>query len=374
MQDKPYPPSKYIKDFLDEKNWTQNDLAMILGWLPQDVSSLMNRRKKFTADVAQQLADVFDNSPEFWMNIEGRYWTEVESRIALLQVSPSEAIKKRSDLFSKFPTKELQKRGWISKIADLDKLAPEIERLIIRGEKLQSQALFKRTTKEAELNTPENLWLGRTMILAEMLPSERYNETRLDSLFNLLRKAAKSSQAVHKVAELLQRYGIRFVVNEKLPNANIDGAAFWLNENSPVVALSIRFNNIGSFWFALIHELIHIKHRDSFSLDDLQNSPPNEIEERTNQEAADFLVPQGDLEQFIRSTAPYYSKAKIINFATKMKVHPGIIVGQLQKRGEIGYNTHHDAMVAVRKEVTESAFTDGWGYPVPQIRNKKEYN
>jgi HTH-type transcriptional regulator/antitoxin HigA len=368
VQDKPYPPSKFIKDFLDERGWSQSDLAMILGWLPQDVSSLMNRRKKFTADVAQQLADAFGTSAEFWMDAEGKYWTAVESRIALMQVSPNEAIRKRTDLFSKYPTKELQKREWVSKTGNLDQLAPEIEELLKRGEKLQSEALFKRTIKDDELNTPENLWLGRSMVLAEMLPAEKYDEKRLVSLFALLRKAAKSSQAIHKVAELLQRYGIRFVVNEKLKNANIDGAAFWLDVNSPVVALSIRFNNIGSFWFALIHEMIHIKHRDKFSLDDFQNTTVNEIEDRANREAADFLVPQDEMEQFVKRTAPYYSKDKINLFATKMQVHPGIVVGQLQKRGEIGYNTHHESMVAVRDAAISTAFTDGWGKPVPRGR------
>jgi HTH-type transcriptional regulator/antitoxin HigA len=206
------------------------------------------------------------------------------------------------------------------------------------------------------------------MILAEMLPVEKYDEKRIDSLLRLLRKAAKSSQAVHKVAELLQRYGIRFVVNEKLKNAQIDGAAFWLNENSPVVGLSLRFNNIGSFWFALMHELVHIKYRDRFSLDDLQNSPRNESEDRANNEAAEILVPQDELTWFIKNTAPYFSKAKINSFANKLEIHPGIIVGQLQKRGAIGYNSHHDAMVAVRERATITAFTDGWGNPVPQIR------
>jgi HTH-type transcriptional regulator / antitoxin HigA len=365
------PPSKYIKDFLDEREWSQKTLASILGWQPQDVSSLMNRKKKFTEEVAQQLADVFNNAPKFWADIEGNYRTTVESREALRKLSPNPKIKKRSALLSNFPTKEMQNRGWISKTDDLDKLAPEIEDLISRGEKLQSVTSFKRTIKNVELNKPENLWLGRSMVLAEMLPVEKYDETRIPSLFRLLRKAAKSSQAVHKVAELLQRYGIRFVVNQKLKTADIDGAAFWLNEQSPVVTLSLRFNNIGSFWFALMHELTHIKYRDSFSLDNLQNTPTLEIEKRANNEAANFLVPQEEMELFIKDTAPYYSKVKIIDFATKMQVHPGIIVGQLQKRQEIGYNTHHEAMVAVRELTTRTAFTDGWGLPVPQVRNKE---
>ncbi len=370
MQDnKTYPPSKYIKDFLDQRNWTQNDLALILGWQPQDVSNLMNRRKKFTAEVAQQLADTFNNLPEFWMQVEGEYWTNIETKIALLQVSSSETIKKRSELLTNFPTKEMQKRGWVSKTDDLEQLALEINKLMARGQKVEDSTAFKRTVKEQDLNVAEKLWLYRAIALAEILPVEKYDDKKLDSLFSLLRKAAKSSKAVHKVAELLQRYGIRFIVVQPLKNAKIDGAAFWLDENSPVIALSIRFDNIGSFWFALFHELIHIKYRDGFSLDNLQNSPTDEIEKRANKEAANYLVPSDEIVKFIKKISPYFSKAAINSFATQLQIHPGIIVGQLQHRKEIGYETHKDSAVPVRELATMTAFTDGWEKPVPQIKN-----
>ena len=264
--------------------------------------------------------------------------------------------------------KEMQKRGWISNTDNFEELEPELRRLFEQTDNdqgLENTVLFKRTIKQQNLNAAERAWLYRARQLAKMLPVEPYIESRLDSLFSFLKRATKSSKAVHKVAELLQRYGIRFVVIEPLPNAKIDGAAFWLDDKSPVVALSLRFDNIGSFWFALLHELIHIKYRDNFSLDNLQDSPVNEIEERANREAAEFFVAKQDMEMFIRVTRPYYSKASINNLATKLQIHPGIIVGQLQKREEIGYNTHKESMAKVRELVTMTAFTDGWGHPVP---------
>jgi HTH-type transcriptional regulator/antitoxin HigA len=44
-----------------------------------------------------------------------------------------------------------------------------------------------------------------------------------------------------------------------------------------------------------------------------------------------------------------------------VKMHPGIIVGQLQHRGEIGYSAHRDLLAKVRAIVTETSLTDGWG-------------
>ena len=90
-------------------------------------------------------------------------------------------------------------------------------------------------------------------------------------------------------------------------------------------------------------------------------------------EAADFLIAQKELEQFIKLNKPYFSNHRIVEFATKMQVHPGIIVGQLQHRREIGFNTHHASMVKIRDLATMTAFTDGWGHPVP-ITKYEEMN
>ena len=154
---------------------------------------------------------------------------------------------------------------------------------------------------------------------------------------------------------------------EPLPNVKIDGAAFWLDAESPVIAMSLRFDNIGSFWFALMHELDHIEYKDAFSFDDLQSKPSDEAEERASWNAANLLVPRHELEEFIRACAPRYSEARINNLATGLQIHPGIIVGQLQHRGEISYAAHRKLLTKVRDFVTQFACTDGWGQPVPQL-------
>jgi HTH-type transcriptional regulator/antitoxin HigA len=198
-------------------------------------------------------------------------------------------------------------------------------------------------------------------------PADAFDENNLSGLETGLRRLAAKSQAVHRVPALLAKYGIKFVIVEPLPRVKIDGAAFWLDDKTPVIAMSVRFDNIGSFWFTLMHELFHIKNKDAFSFDDLESSPSDDAEIRASNAAAEALVPQGSLEAFIKTYAPRFSEALINNLATQLQIHPGIIVGQLQYRKEIGYDHHHKLMVGIREMVTEIAFTDGWGHPVPQV-------
>jgi HTH-type transcriptional regulator/antitoxin HigA len=116
-----------------------------------------------------------------------------------------------------------------------------------------------------------------------------------------------------------------------------------------------------------MHEMDHINHKDAFSFDDLQSSPTDEAEKRANKNAAEILIPQKELEAFIRAYSPRYSEVRINNLATRLQIHPGIIVGQLQFRSEISYAAHHKLMSRVRELATKFAFTDGWGQPVPQL-------
>ena len=351
-----FPPGKYIKDKLKERGWTQDNQAYVRGRTRTEVAYLLNSRKKLSPELAQEISLVFGESAEYWLSLDSAY--------QLSQTEyPDKTISYRSMLFS-YPIKEMQKREWIRETKDTKELEAELDRFF-GG--FSIQASFKRTKKEAKLNDAEWAWLTRAKQLAQVCPVEIFDENNLPGLEIGLRKLAAKSKAVHRVPGMLSKYGIRFVVIEPLPRVKIDGAAFWLNETSPVIAMSIRFDNIGSFWFTLMHEFFHIKHKDAFSFDDLETSPSDEAEVKANEDAAEVLVPQKDLNTFITTYRPRFSEALINHLATRLQIHPGIIVGQLQHRNEIGYYHHRKLTVRIRELVTAVAFTDGWGHPVPQV-------
>jgi HTH-type transcriptional regulator/antitoxin HigA len=112
------------------------------------------------------------------------------------------------------------------------------------------------------------------------------------------------------------------------------------------------------FWFTLFHELAHIVEGER-SLDrqlvgnDAQRSVL-EHEERANKRATEWLVPQNRLQSFIRSVKPYFSRSAVLDFAGTIKIHPGIVVGQLQKRGDIPYSHHRNLLTRVHQLFPES--------------------
>jgi HTH-type transcriptional regulator/antitoxin HigA len=122
-----------------------------------------------------------------------------------------------------------------------------------------------------------------------------------------------------------------------------------------------------------MHEIAHILHGDPISVDRgmvdaeegvLVRLVGNEAEHRADQEAAASLIPAKEIESFIGRIGPLYSRDRVIQFANRIHIHPGIIVGQLQYRKEIGYRSLRDQLVKIRDVVISSALTDGWGQAI----------
>jgi HTH-type transcriptional regulator/antitoxin HigA len=171
----------------------------------------------------------------------------------------------------------------------------------------------------------------------------------------------------------LAAHGIRFVIVEPLFGSKVDGMAMWLSPGAPAIGMSLRYDRIDSFWHTLCHELSHIANGDEAPLDtDLTDQMEGvttvnaAMEHRADEEAADMLVPSHELNSFIRRVGPLYSKDRIVRFANRIRMHPGIIVGQLQHRQEIGYSANREMLFKIREFVTSAALTDGWGHTLDQ--------
>jgi len=183
-----------------------------------------------------------------------------------------------------------------------------------------------------------------------------------------------SADAARKVSRIMMESGIRFVIVETLPSTKIDGVCFWLNNSSPVIGMSLRFDRIDNFWFVLRHEIEHVLRghgRTAAMLDtDLETDRSSQSASISEEElvadtaAADFCVPQESLEKFITKKAPYFAERDILGFARTLGIHPGLIAGQLQRRTG-RYDLFRNHLVKIRSIVRPGSVVDGWGDVAP---------
>lgn len=360
-------PGEKIRVELDRRGWTQADLARILNRPLPTINEIIGGKRAILPETAIGLAAALGSSAEEWMKLEAEY------RLSLARTDDVDVsgVSRRVRIFEIAPVKEMERRGWIKSTKD----PQELERQLCRffdvsdlDQEPQISVATRRTNINDHLTPSQRAWCFRAKQLARAVHAEKFKPELLPQCEQRLRSLATFPEEARRVSTVLAGFGVRFVVVEHLAGSHIDGAAFWLADNAPVIAMSIRFDRIDSFWFTLFHEFKHIQNGDASSVDAdlvgegamLTEAKPD-YERRADMEAARALLPPDKLDSFIVRVSPLYSKSRINQFANRMQIHPGIIVGQLHHRGEVDWKANRDMLAKVREIVTSTALTDGWG-------------
>lgn len=368
-----FSPGEIIRDELEAREWTQNDLAQILGRPARLVSEIISGKRGVTPETAIGLGSAFGTSAQFWLNLESAY------RLSLTQQDQRErdVVPRMARLFSAAPIKEMVKRGWIAESTDVDVLEKGVcdffgVKSVDDIDALPFRAAARKSPASTDAGPAQVAWLHRVKQLAMSISVGPYHDSRFDDLLVGLHLLTSSENEVRRIPRFLAEYGIRFVIVEHLSKTRIDGAAMWV-DGSPIIACSLRYDRIDGFWFTLAHELGHIKHKDGLDgngvqLDEnligesvLQLGEKPEYEKRADAFASNFLVPRSELDSYVIRTKPYFSKESIVRLANRLQIHPGIIVGQLHGTKAILPNHSREMLVKVRAILLDSCLVDGWG-------------
>lgn len=362
-----FPPGEFLRDELEARGWSQTEFAEILGRPVGLVNDIIAGRRSITAETALLLGEAFDVAPEFWMNLEAMY------QLSRLKRRDNNAVARRAALYAKAPVKEMVKRGWIKPSDDIAVLEEKICRFF-RIETLDDEPRLplyaaKQSTPYDEPPTPHQLaWLYRAQQLAFGVQAGSFSQSGVDDAVAQLRPLMHIPQESRHVPRILSDAGIKFVVVQPIPGSKIDGACLQADDG-PVIAMSLRFDRLDNFWYVLMHELGHLSSGTAFvdsELDKRRDPATKPVAERLADEfAEERLVPQARLESFIARVRPLYSTRRIEAFSQTVKVHPAIVIGQLQHRDEIGFSSFRGMLVPIREWVTPAALTDGWGSELP---------
>ena len=363
----PRSPGDYIREELEKRSWTQEDLAAVLGRSTSRVNQVLLGKQEVSAELAVELETVLGTSAAVWLQREAEY------KLSRATVATDD-VRRKAQLYALAPVREMVKRGWIVPSEDLSELETTLCKFLGIQDPSQTPSFataMRKTKPEDSLSYAQLSWCCRAKMMAETLLVAKFSPDRLEQCQNEIRKLASYSQGASKLPQLLASFGIRFVIVEPLSTNKVDGAAFWIKEDSPVIAVSTRYDRIDAFWFTVGHEFSHIKHRDAFSFDcdlagpgQLSTADKMGAELRADNDASGMFVPHDEIAKFILQVSPLYSKERINQFANRIKIHPGIIVGQLQHRGEIGYSANRETLIKIRQIATSTALTDGWGHTI----------
>lgn len=351
---RPVAPGRILRRELEERGWTQQDLASIVDRPPQVINQIVRGKKQITPDTAIEFAQAFGTSAEFWTNLEAAYRLQLAA-----QQEPGDAIARRSKLYAVAPVRELTKRGWVQDVADEDVLESNVlEFLDLKSfdEPLPQAANFRCSPARTSDQRGLYAWTRRVEILAAQQTTGAYDRSELEAGIPGILKLAQRPEQVSEAPRALLALGVRCVIVPRLERTYADGAALRASE-LPVVALTLRLDRLDNFWFTLMHELAHLVlgHEGSF-IDETGDMAPSAkpLERQADRWASDRLVPARPYRAFLGERRSRFPLDAVTAFAESIGRHPGIVVGRLHHDSKLNYKYLRKTLVKV------SPYLEGW--------------
>jgi len=339
------------------------------------VSKIIAGSKAVDAETAVIFEEIFGVEAERFMQLQVDYDLAV-ARVASMP-DPKRAV--RAEVFGGLPIGEMSKRGWLGSVNVRDTASVEDAlSTFFDAQSLDAIEFLPHAARKTEVNTETNpaqlAWIYRVKSMASEMLVPKFSHAKLDEAIGQLAELRVSAENIRQVPRILEKAGIRFVIVETLPTAKIDGVCYWFDANSPVIGMSLRHDRVDNFWFVLRHELEHVRlghGKDQIILDSDIGSmlarPESELpeEERlANAAGAEFCVPQAKMKMFVDRKAPLFSERDMVGFARSLKIHPGLVAGQLQyMTGR--YERFRQHLEKVREHILPVAYSDGWGDVAP---------
>lgn len=334
------PPGETIISLLEQNELTVEEFADRIGRSTGATQSLLDGKDSIDIDLARKLSRILGASENFWMAREHDYRASI---------APPKDVRIASfdDLIKKLPLSDMRKFGWINSTTTLEqKIAESMEFFGVsslaqwqgRYENAFRSAAYRRATAHASCKIATTAWLRQGEIETFSDKVHGWSPDTLKLELDSLRRLTwyKSPPLfVPKVKEALSRAGVKFAIVRAPKGCSASAAVRILADDALHIQLSFRYLSDDQFWFSLFHEIGHLLlHLDKMPILE-DNVGEEECEVQANEFASQTIVPIMYQEELLSLGA---SKYRIINFAKKVGVAPGLIVGQLQHNGVIKYN------------------------------------
>jgi len=347
------PPGEYLEEVIEELGMSKDELARRMGRPAPKLSAIFKGEKAITPDTALQLEKVVGVPAHIWTGLEAEYRLTLARQQEILE---QKKLQEESNLVTNFRYADLVKLNVIKKkTRPIDKVL-ELQKFfgvtslknIFNLRRYQPAFRLGKDKKKKISSEAIASWLRIGEIRAQRRIIPPFDKNKLKQAIQAIRDLSKKNpkKFQDKLHQKLADAGVALILCPHLSGTYAHGATFWLGKDKAVIMMTIRGKWADIFWFSLFHELGHIllHDRNSVFLETDQNKQAlNEKEKEADQYAADMLIPPSDYKPFIEKRNFY--KDNIVQFADKVKIPPGIVVGRLQHEGHIKSEWHNDLRV-----------------------------
>lgn len=241
-----------------------------------------------------------------------------------------------------YPFKQMFQRNWFGNyVGSLNEAIKDSGNLIANFFETAGLRDFKHSLTKKLIRSGStlnefalNAWYARVVLKAkEQKLHKTFDKALIDGgWLKKLAELSKDENNLKQVSQYLKDSGIRFVIEAQLEGTFLDGAAILLDNDNPVIALTLRYDRLDNFWFVLFHEIAHIILHLSGDLnaifDDLDVKIEG-IEKEADEHALDSLIPNEIWRKSLVRFRP--SEKAIINQAEMLNIHPALVAGRIRR-------------------------------------------
>ena len=350
-----FHPGYYIKDYIDEQGITQEELAKRLQKTPKYVSDLVNGKINLTEEMVSRLSIVFGTSTKMWLNLNQKY---IEKRI---EIEKQKRIDEECELVRKIDYKFWVELGVVKAVRSVSEKVQELQKYFkVSSLKVlaQNDFLVQYRTSVSEMKDVNvinaNAWVQTAINIGTQMDVVSFDKKKLLEAIPEIRDITVQDTSIFytKLKKILASCGVALVLLPNLKKCGVNGAVKWLGKDKVVLALNDRRKYADTFWFALFHELGHVlQQRIKVLLVSENNKESLETDNRNQRleiEADAFsrniLIPEIDYEQFVSANQNRFTAEIIKEFADRINILPGIIVGRLQQDKYLSYQTNLNSL------------------------------
>jgi HTH-type transcriptional regulator/antitoxin HigA len=335
-------PGDTILETLEYLKMTQADLAERMGKTASKINDLISGKEPITIATAIQLERVLKIDAQFWLNRETLY------REKLSRIEQEEALQECIEWLNEQPVKELRKMGYIKSEKNDTGMVEEMLKFysVVSPNEWNSIYVQDYASTDFKKSSAYRNSLGAMAAFLRIGEIEMtklnlgiYDKAKFKRELNVARILAfeNPEDFAQQLKDLCKLCGVALIYSRSFPGAPISGATRWIGGN-PLIQLTDRYKTNDHFWFAFFHEVAHILLHGKKEVF-IEEFDGVEIDEAKELEADKFseeiLIPKQYLNKLLDIDNITEKDIKIVG--REAEIHPGIIVGILQRLDKVSY-------------------------------------
>lgn len=341
-------PGETLKDILEERNMSQQELALRTEMTPKHISTVINCEKNISVSFAKKLEYALNIDAEFWIGLQALYDRELFEFDELHAISQEEiSIFKSMKEVIGF----IVKKAFIPSIKQTEQSILELRKYLNVSNltcipSLVSSGAFRAQTSVNYDPYVLFAWQRICESLSEKIEIEELsNEEQIKRLLKICPKIkALSLLPQEEFIPKLQKYfndcGIAFVLAPAFKGAPVQGFIKKSHEGKTIICLTFRQKRADIFWFTLFHEIAHFVNGDTKQRFIDFESVENAKETKADIFAENTLIDKVSYQKFIR--ANNFTITSIYSFSESQNILPSILIGRLQKEKYLNWSDYSE--------------------------------